>query len=146
MPDGSLNVAPEMEMDSTGSEAKTKDPRELSTIGFPYHPLGNAIEVARAILNKGGVPLARDQLAVTMSRQLNSGYFTNDVATARIFGLIETIAGKYQLTQLGREILDPDENQARRARVKAFLNVPLYHKVFYFRFQSSASRGAQTGE
>ena len=41
---------------------------------------------------------------------------------------METIAGKYQLTELGFEIVDPA--QQKDAMVRAFLNVELYKKVF----------------
>jgi hypothetical protein len=128
MPDGTFNVAPSDEIE-TVSERKRKDPREVSTIGFPYHTLNDAIEVARAILHKGGVPMARDQLAAAIGLQVNSGNFTNKTAATRMFGLIETVAGKYQLTPLGFDILDKDEARVRSARARAFLNVPLYHKT-----------------
>lgn len=50
------------------------------------------------------------------------------VATARIFGVIETSQGKYHLTDLGYAIVD--KVRERAARVDAFLKVPLYQKLY----------------
>ena len=130
MPDGSFNAAPKSETDSANSTATQKDPREVSTIAFPYHTLEDAIDLARTILEKGAVPMARDQLAAATGLKLGSGNFTNKISAARVFGLIESAAGKSQLTRLGFEILDKNEARAKTARVQAFLNVPLYRRVY----------------
>lgn len=104
--------------------------RTISSIGFPYQDLEAGISVARAILNAGGVPLSRDQLAGVMSLSVNSGNFVLKVATARMFGLITSDSGKYALSPLGFEIVDKEEQRQRKARSEAFLNVPLYKRVY----------------
>lgn len=105
-----------------------KETRDLSSIQFPYGDLNDGISVAKAIMGMGGVPLDPDQLAGSMGQMPSSGAFRLKIATARIFGLIETIQGKYQLTDLGFAITDPPREKA--ARADAFLKVPLYRKVY----------------
>lgn len=135
MPDGSFGTTIEpdkAETENVKAETSKKErgPREVSTIGFPYHTLSDAIEVARAILDKGAVPMARDQLAGAMDLQAGSGNFTNKIAATRMFGLIETVSGKYQLTRLGFDIVDSDSERAKSARAQAFLSVPLYRRTY----------------
>jgi hypothetical protein len=106
------------------------DQREQSTISFPYMDLEQGITVARAILGGGGVALSRDQLAGVMNLVAASGNFVQKVATARIFGLINANAGKYELTDLGFQIVDSDEKRQKKARADAFLTVPLYKRAY----------------
>jgi hypothetical protein len=110
------------------SEAEQKRTREISTISFPYGDLEDAIEVATALLEQGGVPCEPDQLAGAMKQTSSSGSFRQKIATARMFGVIETIQSKYQLTQLGFAITD--QSRSKAAKADAFLNVPLYRKVY----------------
>lgn len=129
MPDG-FNISPEPDMETTGTASeRQRDPRDVSTISFPYADLETAIETARTLLG-GGVALSRDQLAGAMGQRSGSGNFSVKVGAARMFGLMETVAGKYQLTRLGYDILDSDESRVRGAMVKAFLNVPLYKRAY----------------
>jgi hypothetical protein len=102
--------------------------REVSSIAFPYLDLSDAISVAKSVLDVGGVPLDRDQLAAALGQVPTSGAFNVKLSTARLFGLLESVAGRYQLTPLGFEILDPARE--RGAKAAAFLNVPLYKRVF----------------
>jgi hypothetical protein len=92
--------------------------------------LESAVSVARAILTGGGVPLTRDQLAGVMNLASGSGNFVQKVATSRLFGLVSFIGGKYELTDLGFNILDSDEKRQRGARAEAFLSVPLYRRTY----------------
>lgn len=110
-----------------GEKAPQRRTREVSTIGFPYGDLEEAISVAAALLGAGGVPCEPDQLAAAMKHTPSSGTFRQKIATARMFGLIETAQNKYQLTSLGFAIMDAGRQKA--ARADAFLNVPLYRKV-----------------
>lgn len=111
--------------DNKGSQKRTRD---ISTIGFPYSDLEEAISIASALLAAGGFPCEPDQLAAAMKQTPSSGSFRQKVATARMFGLIETVQNKYQLTALGFAIMDA--NRQKAARADAFLNVPLYRKVY----------------
>jgi hypothetical protein len=125
MPDVSENAA------STAEQpGRKKYDRDVSTIQFPYADLDDAISVARTILDLGGHPAPRDAIAAKMGLSAGSGNFTIKIGAARQFGLIETVAGKYQLTQLAHSILDSDEERVRAAKVDAFLNVELYARVY----------------
>jgi hypothetical protein len=115
----------------TKTSKKTKEPvREQSTISFPYQDMESAVSVARAMLQGGGVALSRDQLAGVMNQSAGSGAFVTKLATARIFGLVVSNNGKFELTNIGFEVLDSDVNRQKAARAAAFLNVPLFKKVY----------------
>ncbi len=102
--------------------------REASKIAFPYTDISDAIAVADGLMKGGGMPLGRDQLASAMNAAAGSGSFNVKLGTARAFGVMETVAGKYQLTPLGFEIVDPARQ--RDAMARAFLSVELYKKTF----------------
>lgn len=110
------------------SASGEKQAREQSSIQFPYGDLTDAIAVAAGLLQCGGVPCDPDQLAAAMRHSPSSGSFRTKIATARTFGLIETVQGKYQLTDLGFAITDSSREKV--ARADAFLRVPLYRKVY----------------
>ncbi len=110
--------------------SRAPEGREQSTIQFPYMDLETAISVARAMLSGGGVALSRDQLAGLMKQPANSGNFLMKTAAARMFGLIVTNAGKYELTNVGFDILDSDEKRQKAARNTAFLSVALYKRTY----------------
>lgn len=101
--------------------------RDVSTIGFPYVDLDEAIKVARAIHERGGgVPLERDQVSVALNSA--GGTLAVKLSAGRHFGLIDSAQGKWSLTPLGYEIIEPSRERA--AKVQAFLNVELYKRVF----------------
>src|SRR5207245_1278707 len=68
------------------------------------------------------------QLAGVMKLSVSSGNFVLKVATARMFGLINNVGGKYELSPLGFSIVDATRQRA--ARAEAFLNVPLYKRAY----------------
>lgn len=111
-----------------GGARKPKFERVVSSIVFPYSDITDAIVVAEGLLKGGGMPLSRDQLAAAMNQAPAGGGFNTKVSTARTFGVVETVQGKYQLTEVGFEIADP--SRQREAMVKAFLNVDLYRQVY----------------
>jgi hypothetical protein len=124
MADGSFGAAETAPSGNTGSS----ETREQSTIQFAYGDLDDGIRVARGIMTCGGVPCAADQLAAILGQTPTGGAFRGNVATARIFGLVDFVGGKYLLTELGFAITDPKRERA--ARADAFLKVPLYRKVY----------------
>jgi hypothetical protein len=103
---------------------------EQSSIVFPYMDLDTGVSVALAIHNAGGVALTRDQFAGVMNTTAGNGTFITKTATARIFGLITYVQGKFELTNLGFSIIDPDERRQKAARAEAFFTVPLYKRVY----------------
>jgi hypothetical protein len=104
--------------------------REQSTIQFPYMDLETAMSVAGAMLRGGGVAVSRDQLAGLMNQSAGGGNFVQKVAAARLFGLVSLTSGKYELTDVGFNILDSDETRQKTARKEAFLSVPLYRRTY----------------
>lgn len=102
--------------------------RVPSTIQFPYTDMSDAIAVAEGLLKGGGVPMSRDQLAAAMGLAPGGGGFSTKVSTARMFGVAEVVSGKYQLTDLGFEIVDA--GRQADAKVKAFLNVELFKRTY----------------
>lgn len=109
-------------------EDRNKPARVPSSIVFPYSDLSDAIAVAEGLLKGGGVALSRDQLAAAMNMSPGGGGFATKVATARIFGVVDSGSGKYQLTDLGDEIVDPSRHAD--AKVRAFMTVPLYKRIY----------------
>ncbi len=101
---------------------------ERSTIEFPYNDLNDAMEVAQAVHEKGGLACTLEQLAAQLGLSVTSGTFRGRVSNAGTFRLTHNAAGEAQLTDLGHRIIDPSQKQ--KARVDAFLSVPLYAKIF----------------
>lgn len=100
-----------------------------STIEFPYGDLDDAVGIVQAISANAGSGCTTAQLAAYLnSKSVDGGAFRLKIATARIFGLIETDRGSITLTTLGHQILDPSQRSA--ATAAAFLTVPLYREIF----------------
>lgn len=124
MADGSVGAT----KSSPNGNASNTEVREQSTVQFPYGDLEDGIRVARGIMTCGGVPCAADQLAAALGQVPTGGAFRGNVSTARIFGLVDFVGGRYQLTELGFAITD--QRRERAARADAFLKVPLYRRVY----------------
>ncbi len=127
-------IAETPSVDESGAEAastpKAPVTRERAQVGFPWYDLDTAVGVARVILDKGGLPLSREQLAGAMNIAPSGGNFSLKTSTAKMFGLIDGSQGRYQLTRLGFDILSSDEAAAKAARAEAFLNVPLFRRAY----------------
>jgi hypothetical protein len=104
-----------------------------STIGFPYSHLGDAERVAAALHNRGNTA-TMGEVAAELGTTTNSGTFRTKISTARVFGAIVNTRGQVSLTDLGCRLADPTAKG--RARVDAFLNVPLY-KAIYDKYDGS---------
>jgi len=114
--------------DVVEENAAAERTRVVSTIEFPYGDLDDAISVVSAIHDNAGTSCDTDQLAAYMKHPISSGTFRQKVSSARIFGLVETTRGSVSLAELGRKIVDP--TYEKKARVEAFLTVPLYKAIF----------------
>jgi len=103
--------------------------REQSTIAFPYLDLDSAIEVARAIYNRGGIGgCTVEELAAEMNQTV-SGAFRLKTGTAKTFDLVEKEGRSgFKLSDLGKQIISQETEQA--ARAEAFMRVPLYASVY----------------
>lgn len=112
---------------SDGQAAQGK--RERSAIQFPYIDLENAVVVARGIHEVAGPQCELHQLAPHLGHDtVDSGMFRAKISAARMFGLIETDKQTARLTSLGRDIID--STKEKRAKVDAFLAVPLYREIW----------------
>ena len=132
MPDGYVINPGEMSNIDESAPTPTdqsgaKQKRQKSEIPFVYVDLDDAVTVARALLDLGGVPCDRDQLAAKMGHSL-SGAFVNKTSAAKLFGFIEFSSEKYQLTQLGHAALDATRMVS--AKAEAFLRVGLHRKLY----------------
>lgn len=116
---------------ATKVESKVSDDggkNARSTIAFPYGDLDGCIEVAKGVHNAGGNACEVDQLAAQLQMEAKGGGFRTRITGAQTFNLVAYERGRVSLTPLGMEILDPTTE--RKARMNAFLKVPLYEKVF----------------
>ncbi|MHB8381861.1 MAG: hypothetical protein ACYDC3_05920 [Candidatus Binataceae bacterium] len=116
-------------LDGVGGGDSSGRGYERSKIVFPYGDLDDALSVAKAIYKNSGTQADFDQLADWMKHgSVSSGTFRVKVAAARIFGLATVDNNRVTLLRLGQDTQDPDAEQ--RAKALAFLNVPLYRKIF----------------
>jgi hypothetical protein len=102
--------------------------RERSTIQFPYNDLDDAVTIVKAIHEHAGLSCTIDQLAAYTKQSMTSGAFRLRVGNAAMFGLTVNERGQVTLTELGRRIVDPEQEPA--ARADAFLQVALYQRIY----------------
>jgi len=100
---------------------------------YPVYDLENSIALARAIRDQGGGSADQPHLASYLGyKSTKSGSFITRVAAARAFGLIENSGSFLVPTPLANAIIAP-EHPGRddvSARLKAFMNVPLYRRLY----------------
>ncbi len=114
-------------------KAKTKS---KSRIAFVYSDLEAAISLADTLRSNAGTECEVKQLASWMNRSADGGTFRSILGAAKSFGLVETQhAGRVSLTKLGQDALNHAEGS--KARVDAFLNVPL-HAAMYSQYEGSS--------
>lgn len=114
-------------MDSAAAEEDSK--RFRSTIEFPYSDLNEAIKVASTVYDSAGGQCGLDQLASWLGHDsMRSGTFRMKLSAARLCGFVEVNRDEVQLTPLGHQVIDPTHE--REARVRGFLNVPLYRRLY----------------
>lgn len=118
------------ETEAAGDEESEQSGRQRSTIAFPYMSLKDAIEVAEAIYNHEAAGQCDDaQLAAWLGLSPKSSGYRIRLTAARLFGVIESVAsGSHKLTDLGLGIVDA--NRTKESKIYAFLNVPLFSKLF----------------
>lgn len=108
---------------------KSNEPRQRSSIAFPYMDLSSAITLAEAIFQNAGIGECEDdQLAAWTNQSSKSSTFRVQVYTARTFGVLSGEGSRHKLTDLGLAVVD--QHRSREAKVQAFLFVPLYRAVF----------------
>lgn len=120
----------ETEASAEDTDSQREGVRERSTIQFPYIALPEAVVVAKAIFSQVGLGQMDDhQLAAALGISDKSSGYRVRLTASRLFGLLETVgSGIHKLTALGLKFADSSKEDA--AKVEAFLNVPLFKKVF----------------
>jgi hypothetical protein len=109
--------------------SEAKQTRQRSAVAFAYVDLEDTMMVATAIHDHVGTgDCDEHQLSAWLGKSPKSSGFRILLSTARLFGLIETDGGRFRLSPLGRRSVDP--TQAREAKARAFLTVPLYGAIF----------------
>lgn len=101
--------------------------REQSTIGFVYDDLNAALKLADLVHNRYGGECTTDQLAAASGASPSSGAFRLKVSAGRQFGVLGGGGAQVTTTVLGVNALDEGNSGAR---ADAFLNVPLYRKLY----------------
>ena len=115
------------QIEATAAVEATADKRERSTIQFPYNDLDDAVTIVKAIHEHAGLSCTIDQLAAYTHQSMTSGAFRLRVGSAAMFGLTVNERGQVSLTDLGRRIVDPDQEAS--AKADAFLQVALYQRI-----------------
>lgn len=125
-----MSGEPVASVTDAASAKKSDGGRERSTIAFPYSDLASSMELVTAIHgNVGSGQCSDDQLAPWTKQSPKSSGYRTQVASARLFGLIEVpSSGQYRLSEVGRRAVDPQ--QQRAALADAFIKVPLYSALF----------------
>jgi len=113
-----------------GVQEDSEQGRERSRIAFPYMDLNSSVKVVDAIhANAGTGNCSLQQLSAWMDQSIKSSGFRVQIASARLFGLIESDGSdSYRLTFLGRRVVDP--THCRKAKSESFLMVPLFSALF----------------
>ena len=127
----------EHEQPSETADGPEAEKRDKSSIRFAYLPLDEAITIARGVHECGGNCLI-DQLAAHLNQKPATGSFRLKLLTTKLFGLITYGQRNAELTPLGHRICDSQQQQ--QAKADAFLNVPLYLKVYEAVPRASRSR------
>ncbi len=109
-------------------ERDERDERERSKVRFPYINLDQTVGLAQTVYNEYGNACELSQLAASLKTTVTSSKFRNQMSAAKMFGMIEPRSKTVKLTDLGVAVADP--NQRAEAKVRAFLNVPLYQKLY----------------
>ncbi len=88
------NATESVETDVSGTSQ-----RERSTIRFPYTDIRDAVLVASKLKESYGSECETDQLAAALGQKPSSGAFRTKIATAAIFGVIDSKRGAITLTR-----------------------------------------------
>lgn len=112
---------------SDARDGPVKQERERSLIAFPYVPLDDVVEMVQKIEGRGH-RCRVDELAADLDQHTTSGAFRSRLSAGRIFGATEVVRGDVSLMELGQLICNRDTRPA--ALAQAFLNVPLYEKIY----------------
>lgn len=99
---------------------------------FPGVDLATCVEVPRVLHMKGGGQATPDQMAAHLGyKGTNNGAYLTKIGATTLFGLITRNGPVFVLTPLAHQLLSPTyPHEMKRALVDAFLNVPLFKKIY----------------
>lgn len=99
---------------------------------YPTYDLNACIALAKKVKDEGGNDCTPEQLGALLGyKNTNGGGFATRVSNAKLFGLVETVQGRYRITQRAETILYPtSESERQKMQVDAFLSVPMYKRVY----------------
>jgi hypothetical protein len=128
MPDQPAAQSPTIEQPGT----KPKAVRISGDNRYPKYDLNSCLALAEKVKNGGGNDCTVEQLGALLGyKNTNGGGFATRVANAKMFGLIETVQGRYRTTPRAETILYPaTPNERQQALVDAFLSVPVYKRIY----------------
>src|SRR5438045_705092 len=113
---------------------ESEEPRRRATRAarFPLYDLEDSIEVARRLHTQLGGQATAPELAARLGYSgVQNGAFINRMASARAFGLLEGGGNSITMTQRGRELVMPeDEEMELRARSETFEAIPLFAQFY----------------
>jgi hypothetical protein len=118
---------------STSQAANADKKKAFALNGFPASDFDDSLQIPKLIMERGGGVADLDQLAAWLGYTTSaSGTFASRLASARYFGLIGPAkGGKVYITERARQIVAPVmPEDAIKAKMEAFLNVPLFKRVF----------------
>lgn len=92
---------------------------------YPYYTIEDAIKIAQAVSDAGGeaTEVSRATLAARLEVDASTGTFSQRIASARCYGVIEG-RGAVRLTPLGIEYFTTADDSARKVVFLNFLNNP----------------------
>src|ERR1700694_4282712 len=109
-------------------------PKARATGGnrYPSYDLNSCIALAKKVKDEGGNDCTPEQLGALLGyKNTNGGGFSTRVANARMFGLTETVQGRYRITPRAETILySITDSERQQALVDAFLSVPMYKRIY----------------
>lgn len=117
------------EQEAGGDQPNPVRKRERTQVPFPYSDLQRAVELCdklASLSGRGDCELVA--LAASLDQTADGGTFRGRISSARMFGLISTASDTARLTDLGAAAID--EIGAPAAKANAFLNIPLYAKLY----------------
>ena len=99
---------------------------------YPMYDLNSCLALAKKVKDEGGNDCTPEQLGALLGyKNTNGGGFATRVSNAKMFGLIETVQGRYRITSRAETILYPTtESERQQMLVDAFLLVPMYKRVY----------------
>lgn len=111
-----------------GSPKPEKKVLHRSEKPFPYADLESAREIAQLVQEIGVDTCKRQQVAAKLGVGADGGGFRSKVGAASKFGLVASRGGMLTLTELGKQVLDPQTQED--GLVDSFLSVPVFYELY----------------